>query len=102
MKSIFHIFILNIYDLWTYFVDNIFKRVCANLFIFLLNALKYFYRIQIILFTIKHSLELICLSTTITISSQLNGSNYGYLTQIYLCIIIHLFADCEVVTSIAI
>ena len=50
-----------------------------------------------------NDLELICLHTTIAIvSPQLKGSNYCYLTLIILFNINNLFADSEVVTSIAI
>ena len=48
-------------------------------------------------------LELICLHTSIALlSTQLNGFNYCYLTLQILLNINSLFADSEVVTSIAI
>ena len=50
-----------------------------------------------------NELELICLHIRIAIvPTQLNGLNYCYLTLIILFNINHLFADSEVVTTIAI
>ena len=50
-----------------------------------------------------NEVELICLHNNITIvSTQLNGFNYCYLTLIILFNINYLFADNEVITSIAI
>ena len=49
MPNALYTYILNIYDLWTYFVDNILKRACA-LFYTQLNGFKYCY----ITVTIQH------------------------------------------------
>ena len=41
MPNPLYTYILNIYDKWTHFVDNIFKRAWAYLFYIQLNGFKY-------------------------------------------------------------
>ena len=112
----------------THFVDNIFNWVWA--FFFFLYTVKWFQVLlwnsnnltfksfvcthlngytyeskvnSLSVISFLNELELICLHTSIvTVSTQLNGFNYCYLPLIILLNINHLFADSEVVASIAI
>ena len=59
-------------------------------------------QISLLVISFLNELELICLHTSIAVSTQLNGLNYCYLTLISIFNIKHLLAQSEVVTSIAI
>ena len=61
------------------------------------------YKMSLSVISFLNELELICLHTSIGIvSTQSNDFNYCYLKQLILFNITHLFAQSEVLTSIAI
>ena len=87
-------YILNIYDLQTYLVDNIFKRTWDHFILFIhVYDFGYCYLTLTILFNINHFFVLIEVVTsnaiqhysfysTLFISTLSNGSNYNYVIPI--------------------
>ena len=84
INNFLYTYILNIYDLQTHFFITFFNELKLLFFCTRQNDFKYFYLIQIIIFTINY------------VYTQLNGFDCCYLTLIILFSINRLFSDNKV------